>query len=57
MDHQLAVAAALAQLGIYPGLWLGQPGRRIDNSAAARAILRLEHLGACALAVQLATMR
>ena len=44
--------AALAQLGVYPGLWLGQPGRHVDASAAARAILRLEHLAGCALAVR-----
>jgi len=44
--------AALAQLGLYPGLWLGEPGRRADNAVAGRAILRLEHLAPCALAVR-----
>ncbi len=44
--------AVLAQLGIYPGLWLGEPGRHANASAATRAILRLEHLAGCALTVR-----
>ncbi len=43
--------AMLSVLGVYPGLWLGRPGE-LGAPSAGRAVRRLEHLPAAALAVR-----